>query len=170
MIEFSFLRLQPISWRQALHTKRGAGFSVNAQVDTEYNNFLISGVGNVGGLRTDLTFVRGPYDWKIPEGPSDSQGFLAYHAIDQYSEIAFLGGGCCINEDMFDDAWHRIRASTYDDCTISLEVAPVDYDGEDPLWNREENKFLYIQEIELAFVRKEQLREEEPPKKRNLFG
>jgi hypothetical protein len=113
--------------------------------------------------------VRGAYDWKIPEGPPGSLGFLAYHPVDQYTDVAFMGGGCSIKQDMFDDAWHRIKNSTYDSCYISLEIAPIDYDGEDPLWNREKNKFLYIGQVELVFVRKEEKPKEEPPKRR-LFG
>jgi hypothetical protein len=170
MIPYSFLHLEPVSWKQSLHTERGAGFSVNARIATEYNNFLISDVGDVGGLHTELTFVRGAYDWKIPEGPPGSLGFLAYHPQDQHSDFAFMGGGCSIKEDMFDDAWHRIKTSTYDSCYISLEVAPIDYDGEDPLWNREQNKFLYIQQAELVFVRKEKEKPKEEPPKRGLFG
>jgi hypothetical protein len=169
MIPYSFIHLEPISWRQSLHTTRGVHFSVITRVSTEYNSFLISGVGDVVGLKTDLTFVRGAYDWKIPEGPPGSRGFLAYHPIDQPNDMAFMGGGCSIAEDLFEDAWHRIKTSNYDSCSISLEVAPVDYDGEDPLWNREQNKFLYIQDVELAFVRKEKVKEEPPPK-RGLFG
>jgi hypothetical protein len=170
MMPYSFIRLEPLAWTQSLHSERGARFSVNARVSTEYNSFLISGVGDVGSLHTELTFVRGAHDWQIPEGPPASLGFLAYHPADQYSDVAFMGGGCSTKEDIFDDAWHRIKNSTYDACSISLEVAPIDYDGEDPLWNREKNKFLYIQQLELSFVRKEKVREEAPTPKRGLFG
>jgi hypothetical protein len=108
-------------------------------------------------MPTDLTFGRGAYDWKIPEGPPGSLGFLAYHPIDQHNDSAFIGGGCSIKEDIFDDVWDRIKTSNFDGCAISLEVAPIEYDGEDPLWNRGKNKFLYIQQIELSFVRKVKL-------------
>ena len=168
MIPYSFMNLEPITWRQTLHTKRGAGFSVSARIAENYD-FIISEVGNVGGMRTDLMFVRGAYDWQIPEGPSGSLGFLAYHPADQHSDVSFIGGGCSIKEDIYDDAWHRVRSSAYDACTISLEVAPIDYDGEDPMWDRQKNEFLYIREVELAFIRKEKPKEG-PSTKRGLFG
>jgi hypothetical protein len=170
MIAFSFLNLKPMRWAQTLHTERGTSFSVNAVVDTEYVTFLLSGVGDVGGLRTDLTFVRGSHDWKIPQGPPGSLGFLAYYPVGEHVDFPFMAGGCSVREEIYDDAWHRIKNSTYDSCSITLEVAPIDYDGEDPLWNREQTKFLYIQQLELRFVREERAKVEPPPPKRGLFG
>ena len=170
MIAYSYIQLEPVYWRQSLHSKRRNAFHVKTQISKGYGSILVSGVGNVGGMPTDLSFVRGAYDWKIPEGPPGSIGFIAYHPADENCDAAFIGGGCSINEIMFDDAWHRVRNSVYDTCTITLEVAPVDWEGEDALWNRESNKFFYIQEIELSFVRQEKMKEEPPPPKRGLFG
>jgi hypothetical protein len=85
--------------------------------------------------------VRGLYDWNIPAGPPKSRGFLAYHPVDQHNDSPLISGGCSVTEDLYDEAWYRIRTSNYDSCTITLEVAPIDYDGEDPLWDREKTKF-----------------------------
>jgi hypothetical protein len=170
MIPYTFIQREPVYWKQSPHTERGSGFNVNTRLSRGYGSILISGAGNVGGMRTDLSFVRGAYDWKIPEGPSGSLGFLAYHPVDEHCDSAFIGGGCSITEDIYDDAWHRVRNGIYDGCTISLEVVPIEYDGEDALWNREVNKFIYIQQVELAFVRMEKVKEEAPPPKRGLFG
>lgn len=168
MIPYSFIQLEPIAWKQSLHTVRGAVFSVNTRLSKGFGSIHISGAGEVGGMPTDLTFVRGAYDWKIPEGPPGSLGFLAYHPAGEHNDSPFIAGGCSIKEDIFDEAWHRIKTSNYDSCTITLEVSPIEYDGEDPLWNREKNKFLYIQQVELAFVRREKPKGEPPPKRRLL--
>src|SRR6266852_4523090 len=134
MIPYTLIQLEPVYWKQSLHTERGSGFNVNTRLSRGYGSILISGAGNVGGMRTDLSFVRGAYDWEIPEGPPGSLGFLAYHPVDEHCDSAFIGGGCSITEDIYDDAWHRVRNGIYDGCTISLEVAPIEYDGEDALW------------------------------------
>jgi hypothetical protein len=55
-------------------------------------SILISGAGNVGAMPTDLSFVRGAYDWKIPDGPLGSLGFLAYHPVDEHCDSAFMCG------------------------------------------------------------------------------
>jgi hypothetical protein len=67
-LQFSFIYLQPTAWVQSLHTKRGAHLRVNAKLD-DNSDFRISEIRSVAGLRTDLAFTRGAYDWKIPEGP-----------------------------------------------------------------------------------------------------
>jgi hypothetical protein len=36
--------------------------------------------------------VRGAYDWKIPDGPLGSLGFLAYHPVDEHCDSAFMCG------------------------------------------------------------------------------
>jgi hypothetical protein len=169
MVPHAFLNLKPISWAQTLHTARGLRFRLNARADTEGASFLISGVGDAGGMRTDLTFVRGPRDWNIPEGPPGSSGYLGYFPADKQVEFAFIGGGCSVREDIYDDAWHRIRDSNYDSCSIILEVAPLEYDGEDPLWDREKSSFLYIQQVEFGFMRREKAKVAAPPPKRGLF-
>jgi hypothetical protein len=156
MIANSFLKLEPIAWKQSLHTKRGGTLSVSTRLAKGQGNLLISGVGKVGEMPTDVTFVRGAYDWKLPEAPPGTLGFLVYHPVDPQHENPFLTGGCSIKDDIFDDTWDRIKSSNYDSCLISLEVTPIEYEGEDaPLWNREKSKFLYIQQVELMFVRKE---------------
>jgi hypothetical protein len=169
MIPYSFVQLEPIYWKQTVTGTRRASFSVNARLSKAYGSILISGARDVSAIPIDLTFVRGAYDWQIPEGSPKSIGFLAYHPEDEHTDSTFIGGGCGINDELFDESLERLKTSIYDSCTIHLEVAPVDYDGEYALWNREQTKFLYIQEVEISFVRKEKVKEEPPPK-RGFFG
>ena len=91
MVAYSFIQLEPIAWRQSLHTDRGVRFSANSRLSKGYGSILVSDAGNVGGMPTDLSFVRGPYDWKIPEGPPGSLGFLAYHPVDEHNDSPFIG-------------------------------------------------------------------------------
>jgi hypothetical protein len=153
-MDFCSIYLQPLVWTQSLHTKRGAAFRLNARLDAR-SAFKIVDVTSVAGLPTDVGFTRGDYDWKIPEGPAGAIGFLAYHPEDQYSDHAFLSGGCSLPNDISDDAWHRVGLSNYDQCRVNIEVGPIELDYEEAVWNRAASKFLYILDLELVFTRQE---------------
>jgi hypothetical protein len=147
----------PTAWTQSLHTKRGVALRVNARLDAG-SAFKIEGVISVADLPTELGFTRGDYDWKIPEGPAGAIGFLAYHPDDKYSDHAFLSGGCSLPNDIYDDAWHRVGSSNYDQCRVNIEVGPVGLDYEEAVWDRAVSKFLYILDLELVFTRQEDQR------------
>jgi hypothetical protein len=152
--QFSFIHLQPTAWVQSLHTKRGANLRVNAKLDSN-SDFRIAGVRSVAAIRTDLAFTRGKHDWQIPQAPEAAHGFLAYHSADEHIEFDFMSGGCSLSEEIYDDVWHRIKLSNYDNCHITVEVGPVELDYEETVWNRTASKFLYILDLELTFTRSE---------------
>jgi hypothetical protein len=154
LTDFCSIYLQPTVWTQSLHTKRGAAFRLNARLDAR-SAFKIEGVTSVAGLPTDVSFTRGDYDWKIPERPAGAIGFLAYHPEDQYSDHAFISGGCSLPNDIYDDAWHRVGSSNYDQCWVNVEVGPVELGYDEAVWDRAASKFLYILDLELVFTRRE---------------
>ena len=158
--QYGFLCLQPTGWVQSLHTKRGAALRLNAKLDSN-SAFIISGVRSVSGIRIGLAFTRGKYDWQIPDAPEGARGFLAYHSADGDIEFDFLGGGCSLSEEIYDDLWHRIKSSNYDQCHITGEVGPVelDYDGE-ATWDRNASEFLYILDLEIFFTRSGKISDE----------
>jgi hypothetical protein len=50
-----------------------------------------------------------------------------------------------------------------------LRTRQLNADGEDPLWDREKSSFLYIQQVEFGFMRREKAKVAAPPPKRGLF-
>ena len=155
-VPFSFIYLLPTAWTQSLHTKRGASLRVNAKLDVN-SDFKISGVRNAVGLRTDLVFTRGEHDWQIPQAPDGAHGYLAYHPAGEDIDFDFMSGGCSLSEATYDDLWHRVKLSNYDNCRLSVEVGPVDLDYDEAVWDRTASKLLYILDLELIFTRNEKV-------------
>jgi hypothetical protein len=153
------INLTPEVWTQTLHTQRSPGFRVRSRLDTQFGRFMLWGVGDISQVYFELGFVRGDHDWNIPNAPTGYIGFLGYHQSrpsDEFGESPqFVGGGCSLPPDIYDDIWHRIKSSIdLSSSSMVLQVGPVDFDSDDVAWDRDTNKFLFITEIDFVFVRR----------------
>lgn len=121
---FTSLMVVPDVWVQTLRAEGGALFRVKGILG-HTTNLIISDAGAAKGLPIEVGFYRGIQDWKIPDVPKESPGFISYSPQDQYSDRAFLTARCSMTEVTYDDAWHCVRQRGYDTCEISAEVTPV---------------------------------------------
>lgn len=147
---------------QTLHTQRPFSMSVKASSNDDRTQLIVPGIGNVLKCAFDITFVRGPHKWDLPGTPDDALGFLAYNEAESNYEFwdsdAFIHGGLCLPETVFDDVWHRIKVGEKFESMISIQVAPISYDGpgiDELLWDRAKDKFLNIKDATLNFFRDE---------------
>jgi hypothetical protein len=144
------LTFSPTAWTQSLSTERGKSLRLTAKLKYRYR-FVIFDLGDISDTPIEIYFVRGPHKWEVPNMPEDCVGFISYHGDDQS-----MSAGCSLSEDVFDDLWTRLSGKGDASAQVHLGTVPLSTDANhDIVWNRQQDRFLFIKEMEFVFVRTE---------------
>jgi hypothetical protein len=92
---------------------------------------------------------------KLPQGALGSFSFFdATPAHDDLSSMdAFLSGWFVLNAQSLDDAWHQVRQGGYRECSITLQVGPIESPAIGWLWDVAKSPHLVIDTVSVTFVR-----------------
>jgi hypothetical protein len=102
---------------------------------------------------------------KLPQGALGSFTFrdATPPAID-----AFLSGWFVLHAQSFEDAWNQVRQGGYSECTIMLNIGPIE-SAVGWLWDVGQSPHLVIDTIAISFTRPPPTLGETTEKKRSSF-
>jgi hypothetical protein len=165
----SYVRMKPIYWTQAIRSdldlRYGPGRKLSA--DCKPDGFLLSNGTNLTDHSLHLAFMVGE-----PTAADDTPlqrgiGQLFYNAG---SDGVFVHGWYFSPSDIYSDIWDQVLNGAYRDCSIDLTVEPINYDGENPVWDTSHP--LFINDATVNFMRgTPAIRDQQQqPKRPGLFG
>jgi hypothetical protein len=88
----------------------------------------------------------------------------------------FCHGWWWMPEALYDETWDQVRGHTWQDCSIEIDVAPIEHGNQGFHWDVTKQKAIYITRASLRFIRQKPERPatapspSEPRKRRGLFG
>lgn len=96
---------------------------------------------------------------KLPQG---ALGSFSFHEatprhIDLPAMEAHLSGWFVLNAQSFDDAWNQVQQGGYSECTINLDIGPIEtpkpIESDEWLWDVANSPRLIIETVSVAFIR-----------------
>ena len=88
----------------------------------------------------------------------------------------FCHGWWWMPDALYDEAWDQVRGHTWQDCSIEIDIAPIEYADQRFHWDVAKHKAIYVTRASLRFIRRNPERAltapppSEPRKRRGLFG
>jgi hypothetical protein len=170
MVASSYLTLKVVEWSQAIRSssKRDmAGRFLNAacKID-DRRDFKMSNGETFATRLVHIAILQGA-PTEANEAPLEGGVGRLFYANSSDGED-LVHGWYFLNLDTYTTLWDQIVIGMYADCTVQLHVTPVDYSGEDPVWNV--NQPLLIEDATINFVRTTRPVEvKEPQKRRGLW-
>jgi hypothetical protein len=167
-MSISYVRLNPLFWTQAIRSDLDLRYGPGRKLSTtcKPNEFLLSNGTNLTDHSLNLAFMEGE--------PTAADGTPLQKGIGQlfyntHSDGVFVHGWYFSPPDIYADIWDQVLNGGYVDCLIDLTVAPINYDGEDPVWDT--GHPLFINDATVNFTRRSSAPDDQPqPKRQRLFG
>lgn len=162
----SYIRLTPLSWTQSIRSDINPRYGLGRKLSTvcKPNDFLLSNRSNLTGHSLHLSFIEGE--------PTAADGTPLQRGIGQLfynldADEVFVHGWHFSAADHLSDIWDQVLNGGYVDCTIELHVGPINYHGEDPIWDISQP--LFIDDATVYFTRSASVPEPQP-KRQGFFG
>ncbi len=127
-------------------------FSARAREDEDLK--LVGGP-DIRKLIVQLSIVRGRPE---KEPPEPGIGILAYHPEqpprdDIDGMECFIGGWFWMEEDLYDEVWGQVRENKYTDCTVDIDIAPIEFGTFTFKWDVGKKNVISIQRAGVMFGR-----------------
>jgi hypothetical protein len=180
MIRTCSLYLQPLSWVQSLEhytgiNVEGRRFGANCNVQRGSGLRLSNRMRLVDLSVHILIFETTRMQDELTKLPKEALGSLHFQDARPADDIPamdpFLHGWFVLNARSFEDAWDQVRECGYTECTIMLDVGPVDFRMPEWLWDVAKTPHLVISNVTVSFQRPAPTPGElkEPEKKNSSF-
>lgn len=106
-------------------------------------------------LMVHLSVVRGRPEENPPER---GIGILAYHPEtpsrdDIGGTECFISGWFWMEADLYDEVWGQVRENNYTDCTVDIDIAPIEFETFTFKWDVGEKKVISINRAGVMFGR-----------------
>ena len=164
----SYLRLKPLSWIQAIRSdldlRYGPGRKLS--VTCKPDEFQLRNGTNLADHSLELAFMEGE--------PTAADGSPLQSGIGQlfyniHSDEVFVHGWYFSPSYNYSDIWAQVLNGGYAHCSINLTVGPINYHGEDPVWDTDQP--LFVNDATVNFTRRTPTADDQqPPKRQGLFG
>jgi hypothetical protein len=88
----------------------------------------------------------------------------------------FCHGWWWMPEALYDETWDQVRGHTWQDCSIEIDIAPIEHGNQVFHWDVTKQRATYVTRASLRFIRRNPERPlaapppSEPRKRRGLFG
>jgi hypothetical protein len=142
----NYIRMKPVSWTQEIRSDLDLRYKPGRNLRAIY-----------------LYFGEGE--------PTEGSGKPLEKGIGKLfcTREAFIHGWYFSRTNVHSDIWDQVLNCGYADCLIDLCVEPINYDGEDPVWDISQP--LFIDSATVYFTRKSSSPDDQPqPQRQGLFG
>jgi hypothetical protein len=151
------VNLRPLTWHQSVEhytgiKVEGRRFHANCTVERG-SDLRLSNKMRLEELAVSLlifeTTRMQDRRAKLPKGVI---GEFSFHDASPEMD-AFLSGWFVLNIQSLEDAWNQVRQGGYSECTIGLEVGPIESPAGGWLWDVAKNPHLVIDAVTVSFER-----------------
>ena len=162
----SYIRLKPLSWTQAIRSDLDPRYGPGRKLSTvcKPQGFRVSDGTNLADYTLHLSFIEGE--------PTAANGTPLERGIGQLFYLTdngvFVHGWYFSPADALSDIWDQVLNCGYVDCSIELSVVPINYEGDDPVWDIRQP--LFINDATINFTRGMPAPDRQPQRRHGLFG
>jgi hypothetical protein len=150
--------LEAVSGALYRHQRRGRRFSANCVV-LRGSDLRLSNDMRLEELPVEITiFETARMKDQLAKLPQGALGSFHFHeAIRPHADIPgldpFLSGWFVLNANSLEDAWNQVQHGGYTECTLTVEVGPIESPGIGWLWDVAKSPHLVIETVSVDFTR-----------------
>ena len=152
-LDWGYVFLKVTEWFQEIANSNDPegleplGMTLRANCVDSSSNIRLSSNEQFSKLHIDVHLTEGPV--LLGNGKPVERGIGLVH----YTTGAPSGFGCYIGlaPEHYKEVWAQVRSGAFSECTITLQVAPIDRSDRDRLWDVESNPRLFVLVAQILF-------------------